>query len=219
MKKIGAGVKELMAALGGADDVARKAARAAEVNVVWRNAVEAVYGDAAALVLSHVNAVYILDADAVVAGSRDGSSRARPTPEASTCQPLQAKKQRPAAGAQLVVYSDDSLIRSDIDARQEFLKMRLREQGEHVETFKILPSRFDMKARHPFAAAEGDAHPAPTPRLGDGEPLSEPLSPQQLEQLKQQALQVENPSVRNALLKAIDADMKRKSTRDAKKDV
>lgn len=218
MKKIGAGVKELMAALGGTDDVARKAARAAEVNVVWRNAVEAVYGDAASLVLAHVNAVYILDADAVVAGSRDGSSRARPIPEAGNCRPPQSKKQQPAGGAQLVVYSDDSLIRSDIDARQEFLKMRLREQGEHVETFKILPSRFDMKARHPFVAKE-DAGAAQSLRSAGGEAPSEPLTPQQREQLEQQALQVENPSVRSALLKAIDADMKRKSTRDAKKDV
>lgn len=219
MKKIGSGVKELMAALGGTDDVSRKAARAAEVNVVWRNAVEAVYGDAASLVLSHVNAVYILDADAVVAGSRDGSSRARPAPEAGTCRPPQSKKHHQAGGAQLVVYSDDSLIRSDIDARQEFLKMRLREQGEHVETFKILPSRFDMKARHPFAAKEGIERTEAGSRPGVDEAPSEPLTPQQREQLEQQALQVENPSVRSALLKAIDADMKRKSTRDAKKDV
>ena len=55
-----------------------------------------------------------------------------------------------------VVYADDSLIRSDIDARQEFLKMALAESGERVETFRILASRFSMKERHPFAEASTD---------------------------------------------------------------
>ena len=66
------------------------------------------------------------------------------------------KASHTGTGAQLVVYADDSLIRSDLDARQEFLKMKLKEQGEHVETFKILPSRFEMKAHHPFRRAEED---------------------------------------------------------------
>lgn len=216
MKKIGVGVKELMAALGGGDDVSRKAARAAEVNVVWRNAVEAVYGEASSLVLSHVNAVYIMEAAAEVGGSRDGMKRARVL-AASASAVRQQEGQSRRAGAQLVVYCDDSLIRSDLDARQEFLKMRLREQGEHVETFKILPSRFDMKARHPFVR-EGDfleSAPAADRPASNAAP-SEALSPEQREQLESRAREVESQSVREALLKAIDADMKRKPSRDAK---
>ena len=53
----------------------------------------------------------------------------------------------------LTVYSDDSLVRSDIDARQEFLKMALLETGEHIESFRIVASRFGMKERHPYADA------------------------------------------------------------------
>ena len=135
MRKLGESINELMAALAAGDDASRKAQRAAAVNVAWRNAVEAVYKDAAQMVLDHVNAVYIMAADEVVKGTPTRASHA-------------------GTGAQLVVYADDSLIRSDLDARQEFLKMKLKEQGEHVETFKILPSRFEMKARHPFRRAE-----------------------------------------------------------------
>ena len=119
MRKLGESINELMAALAAGDDASRKAQRAAAVNVAWRNAVEAVYKDAAQMVLDHVNAVYIMAADEVVKGTPTRASHA-------------------GTGAQLVVYADDSLIRSDLDARQEFLKMKLKEQGEHVETFKTV---------------------------------------------------------------------------------
>ena len=145
MRKLGESINELMAALAAGDDASRKAQRAAAVNVAWRNAVEAVYKDAAQMVLDHVNAVYIMAADEVVKGTPTRASHA-------------------GTGAQLVVYADDSLIRSDLDARQEFLKMKLKEQGEHVETFKILPSRFEMKARHPFRRPEEDGATARSAR-------------------------------------------------------
>ena len=61
----------------------------------------------------------------------------------------------PAGKTLLVVYCDDAMIRSDIDARQEMLKIRLNEQGEHVALFSIKPARFDMKARHPFREEAG----------------------------------------------------------------
>ena len=111
MRKLGESINELMAALAAGDDASRKAQRAAAVNVAWRNAVEAVYKDAAQMVLDHVNAVYIMAADEVVKGATTKASHT-------------------GTGAQLVVYADDSLIRSDLDARQEFLKMKLKEQGD-----------------------------------------------------------------------------------------
>ncbi|MFQ9180755.1 MAG: phosphoadenosine phosphosulfate sulfotransferase [Eggerthella lenta] len=147
------------------------------MNVAWRNAVEAVYKDAAQMVLDHVNAVYIMAADEVVKGTPTRASHA-------------------GTGAQLVVYADDSLIRSDLDARQEFLKMKLKEQGEHVETFKILPSRFEMKARHPFRRAEENgvacaARAIANPRT--------PLSPEEEAALEASVGAVESPTVRRAL--------------------
>lgn len=70
----------------------------------------------------------------------------------------------------LVVYCDDAMVRSDLDARQEMLKMHLNRQGEHVEAFSIKPARFDMKARHPFRedaqrAAIASSRPAAKPLI------------------------------------------------------
>lgn len=160
MRKLGESINELMAALAAGDDASRKAQRAAAVNVAWRNAVEAVYKDAAQMVLDHVNAVYIMAADEVVKGATTKASHT-------------------GTGAQLVVYADDSLIRSDLDARQEFLKMKLKGQGEHVETFKILPSRFEMKARHPFRRAEEDGAVERAARASREETPRTPLSPEE----------------------------------------
>ena len=186
MRKLGESINELMAALAAGDDASRKAQRAAAVNVAWRNAVEAVYKDAAQMVLDHVNAVYIMAADEVVKGTPTRASHA-------------------GTGAQLVVYADDSLIRSDLDARQEFLKMKLKEQGEHVETFKILPSRFEMKARHPFRRAEEDG----AARASREETPRTPLSPEEEAALEASVGAVESPMVRRALERAIRADKNR----------
>ena len=160
------------------------------MNVAWRNAVEAVYKDAAQIVLDHVNAVYIMAADEVVKGATTKASHA-------------------GTGAQLVVYADDSLIRSDLDARQEFLKMKLKEEGEHVETFKILPSRFEMKARHPFRRPEADGATARSARTDREETPRTPLSPEEEAALEASVGAVESPTVRRALERAIRADKNR----------
>ncbi|BAK43291.1 hypothetical protein [Eggerthella sp. YY7918] len=204
MKKVGEGVKEIIAALaGGSDEASQKAARAAAVNVLWRNAVEAVYKDAAQTVLDHINAVYIMSGDACIGGQRDGITRKQ---GAQITTSYGARSQ--SRGAQIVIYADDSLIRSDLDARQEFLKMRLKEQGEHIDTFKILPSRFDMKARHPFknvSSGEQKEHQ-------ENEESEFPtLTTDQLTALEEEAQKVENSSVQQALLNALRASTQQKN--------
>ena len=149
MRKLGESINELMAALAAGDDASRKAQRAAAVNVAWRNAVEAVYKDAAQMVLDHVNAVYIMAADEVVKGATTKASHT-------------------GTGAQLVVYADDSLIRSDLDARQEFLKMKLKEQGDvqdpafalRNEGSPSLPPRGRGRCRRARCARESRGNPA-----------------------------------------------------------
>ncbi|MFR7651105.1 MAG: phosphoadenosine phosphosulfate sulfotransferase, partial [Eggerthella lenta] len=119
------------------------------------------------------------------------------------------KASHTGTGAQLVVYADDSLIRSDLDARQEFLKMKLNGQGEHVETFKILPSRFEMKARHPFRRAEEDGAVERAARASREETPRTPLSPEEEAALEASVGAVESPTVRRALERAIRADKNR----------
>ncbi len=51
------------------------------------------------------------------------------------------------------VYADDGTIRSDIDARQELLRLALAREGIHYDELRILPSKFDMRARRPYPEA------------------------------------------------------------------
>lgn len=190
MELVGKGLERFLDGLAAeGDDASKKAVRAAMVNVMWENAVKEVYKDEgqADYILDHVNAVYIMSADAKVKGAgAKGSSGAA------------------GEGTQLVVYSDDSMVRSDLDARQEFLKMRLREQGEQVESFKIIASRFDMKDRHPFRK-EGErtklgGHVSPD----EGEER-ESLSKEGCEDILKKVGEIEDPSVREALKKAVNS--------------
>lgn len=189
MEPVGKGLDRFMESLvGEGDEATKKAMRAAMVNVRWENAVRDVYKDEeqATYILDHVNAVYIMSADAVV---KDASAKG--TFSGSR------------GGAQLVVYSDDSLVRSDLDARQEFLKIKLREQGEQVESFKIIASRFDMKDRHPFKK-EGKRDGENSRTSEDMEYGQDLLSEEACEEILRKVEEVEDPSVREALKKAIN---------------
>lgn len=190
MAHLGDGLQQLLKNLGQAGVQAARSQRVAEVHVRWRRAVEAVYRASAPLVLDHVNAVYIMRPD-------------------QANDPMAARV--PQGRTLLVVYSDDAMIRSDLDARQEMLKIRLNEQGEHVEAFSIKPARFDMKARHPFReeaqrAAAGTAAPPP-------EPL---ISHEAADRLRAQAKTVQNPRLRESILNALDASEKPPSSKNGK---
>lgn len=193
MTRVGEGVDELVSQLAeGGGEAAQREARAATVNARWESAVREVYREKAEFILGHVNAVYVMAADAKVKGAREGSSSSA------------------APGAQLVVYSDDSLVRSDLDARQEFLKLHLREQGEQVESFRILPSRFDMKDRHPFRdRGEDEAEEARRREWEEWEAAHPPVDDEVREGLLGKADEVEDPSVRAALKRAMNSDLAR----------
>ena len=141
MADLGRGLQQLLRSLGAAGAQAARSQRVAEVHVRWKCAVEAVYRDSAPLVLDHTNGVYIMK------------------PEQAN-DPMAARV--PAGKTLLVVYCDDAMIRSDIDARQEMLKIRLNEQGEHVAR----PLRYEgppsvSRGGRPRRAAGGPglAHP------------------------------------------------------------
>ncbi len=206
MKTIGEGIQETLGSLSSSNDAAHKAARIAQVRLAWKNAVEAVYKDAAEMVLNHINAVYIVSAATRVNGSRN-KGRIVAEPGQSTSN-------------QLIVYVDDSLIRSDLDARQEFLKLHLKEQGENVDEFCILPSRFEMKERHPFDQNYGSESIQPTtisPTNKTGHNFTTPTQPStkqpgfsSLDPDVQRKVQgVENDAVRSSLEKAINAELAR----------
>ena len=195
MADLGSGLQQLLRSLGAAGAQAARSQRVAEVHVRWKCAVEAVYRDSASLVLDHTNGVYIMK------------------PEQAN-GPMAARV--PAGKTLLVVYCDDAMIRSDIDARQEMLKIRLNEQGEHVALFSIKPARFDMKARHPFReeaarAAQQAARAAHAP-----DPL---ISPEAAARLREQAEGVEDKRLRESILKALEASEKPGRAKNGKSDL
>ena len=192
MADLGSGLQQLLRSLSASGVQAARSQRVAEVHVRWKCAVEAVYRDSAPLVLDHTNGVYIMK------------------PEQAN-DPMAARV--PAGKTLLVVYCDDAMIRSDIDARQEMLKIRLNEQGEHVALFSIKPARFDMKARHPFReeaarAAQQAAQVSRTP-----EPL---ISSEAAARLREQAACVEDKRLRESILKALEASEKPGSSKNGK---
>lgn len=103
------------------------------------------------------------------------------------------------------VYADDSLVRSDIDARQEFIKMALADTGERVDTFRILASRFSMKDRHPFESPSGSV-PEGDPSRAFEKAVRAPLSADRLRDVDACVSVVDDPRVRESLRKAMIAE-------------
>lgn len=180
--------------LGAASPDVLRQQRVAEVRHRWKVAVEAVYKGSAQLVLEHTNAVYIMRPE-----DTDDKMASRVS----------------AGGTLLLVYSDDAMVRSDIDARQEFLKMSLNEQGEHVEAVSIKASRQGMKTRHPFKSMSA----APEGAGSKGESRAEPTMDAALSaELSKRAEAIENKKLREAIQKALQANTKPIPSLDKKND-
>ena len=60
------------------------------------------------------------------------------------------KKDESTDKKELIIYADDSLVRADLDARQEFIKAALFAKGEDISTVRFIASRGNVKKRHPF---------------------------------------------------------------------
>lgn len=106
----------------------------------------------------------------------------------------------------VIVYADDSLVRSDIDARQEFIKMALREYGEHVDSFRIIASRLGMKERHPFRKAIDQASSWDVSRAFE-RAQRVPLSDEEARMVDECVSVVENEKLRASLKAAMVAEM------------
>lgn len=86
--------------------------------------------EAADLVLAHTNAFYVRRDDRPCKGSAG---------------------EAPLVGEACI---DDSLVRSEVNARREMLRLALACESIEVEELRILASRRGMKDRHPFARGE-----------------------------------------------------------------
>ena len=108
------------------------------------------------------------------------------------------------------------MVRSELNNRQELLKMKFKEQGEDVEALRILPSTRDMKNRHPFR--EEPARPGgPAPSFVRPARTARALTEEQLAAVHQSADHVEDPAVRRALYRALLASAARSDGEEGRK--
>ena len=185
----------------GPDDMARIAYRASQVQQEFKEAIEHLYREHAPLVLSHVNAVYILDGNpaedgAIRKGIRTQSRQKQSSPEKT-----------------LVVYLDDGSFRADIHSQQHFIMLWLNERyGEGIEHFKAYPSRMGMRKKHPYGTDDrSDSEPRYGTWLhgGDAGPRLRPeevLSAEELRRIDDQSARIENERLKTAYRKAALAD-------------
>ncbi len=92
-------------------------------------AMNQVFPDAATCdyILSHINGFYLVKDESPRKGSAD-----------SACPVL------------CTIYSDDSLVKAELDARQELLRRALHAQQIHFDEYRFLSSKGGMRQRHPF---------------------------------------------------------------------
>lgn len=191
MRKLAVDVEKLIASWERDGSFSRKEMRAAMVNKKWEYAVRAVFKDAAQFVLDHINAVYVVSGEQGATLRRFDRSR-------SEAQDAVAG----VTGKVVAVYSDDSMVRSELDNRQELLKMKMHEQGEQVEALRIIPSTRDMKGRRPFALENEKSRQ----QNASANRPSVPLSDEEFAEVSKRVSSVEDPLIRRALLRAMVAN-------------
>lgn len=100
-------------------------------NATYVAAVKEVWPAASAyqMVLQHTNAFYIRN---------DTTPRKGPD------------KDKPYIVCEICI--DEPLIRSEMDARQELMKLTLMKHGLTFNELRIIPARRGMRKRHPFAS-------------------------------------------------------------------
>ncbi|WP_165248556.1 hypothetical protein [Adlercreutzia sp. ZJ141] len=239
MKRLNVGINDFMRS-SSVYGLSKKAIRVAQVHAAWRRAVEEVYSEASGLILMHTNAVYIMkDTDNCISsdvidsetdscttvhqseymcdvglsviefGVKEHNNNGSSIDHVTDYKRV-SRETRRFSPKQLIVYSDDSMVRSDLDARQEFLKMRLRESGEYIEKFKILPSKMDMRSRHPFLDEDGNLKKGSDVNMSRSERFKKLEVPAEtFDMLINHVEDIDNEQVKKSLDKAIRANLSR----------
>jgi len=111
-------------------------------------------------------------------------------------------------GKSLIVYVDDSICASELNARRELIKLKLLQDfNEDIGQMKIYISRGSYKKNHPFAAGEEIPYQ-------DSAPLV-PLDQAELKEAEDTAALIDSPVLREKFLQAMVADLEGKKGRRA----
>lgn len=105
----------------------------------------------------------------------------------------------------LIIYVDDSDVKSALDHNQYFILQSFREQNELIDEYKLLTSRATMRSRHPFKKADENNCVPDENKFG-----KRVLEDDEIKAIDDMVEQVENPEIREALKRAIIADFENK---------
>lgn len=105
----------------------------------------------------------------------------------------------------LIIYVDDSDVKSALDHNQYFIIQSFREQGEVIDEYKLLTARATMRSRHPFETATTE-----NSEINKKQSQKRVLSQKEIDTIDDMVEQVENPAIREALKRAIIADAENK---------
>jgi len=111
-------------------------------------------------------------------------------------------------GKSLIVYVDDSICASELNARRELIKLKLLQDfNEDIDQMKIYISRGSYKKNHPFIAEEEKDYQ-------DGAPLA-PLDQEELQKAEDTAALIDSPVLREKFLQAMVIDLEGKKGKRA----
>ena len=170
--------------MGGSVEETARLARVNAVHRMWESIMKLGGDD---YILEHTNNVFIL---------RQGDARS----------PRRDHDDRKDAGAtgvgkQLVVYVDESLVAAELNARRELVKLQFFECfGEEIDEFKILISRGQYKAHHPFVKQGEDPS-----YVESAQPV--PLDDAERATVTEQLAGIEDERLRKAVARAMIADL------------
>lgn len=180
---IGVGINSFLHDLDESDEASKKAFRTAKVQNLFKDCVKHIYGASAFLILQSVNAVYILN-------EKDKGMLKKATPQSKNIK-------------RLIIYTNDSLVYSDLDARQEQIKLWFNDQGERLDKLDLISSKFNMRKRFPF---ESEVALLKKTVVDTNVTTFEKIDPQNLKILQDKVNEIKNENLRKSLQKLIEAN-------------
>lgn len=171
------GISNALEAMGATKEILLKARRASQVKELFIECINEVYGQAAYLIFDKTNAVYLLH-----------------EPRNNTYKAFNSDKDKVY---RLLIYTCDSMVHADLDARQEEIKRCFMKRKQKIDSYELLSSKFEMRKRFPFKDLD-DSKRCPVYR-----PTVSINSKQKQETLKE-VCKIENSNLRNCLHKIVN---------------
>lgn len=204
MKRASAAMASAIEAMGGDPSELRKSLRASQVRHMWKDLMESNHDEG---ILMHTNSVYI------VRRTREDYENSQGRMSHAPVNGMDDRKDAGATGLgkQLIVYVDDSMVASELNARRELIKMQFAlRYGEQLDEFKIYVSRGQYRNNYPFKEQAVLSYAENVPSV--------PLTPEERQSVHQRVQVIDDPLLRKHLEDTMVADLEWKKGIEAAKN-